>query len=523
MPGEPDETVEFGVSNGFFERFSNRSAFVLNPGGAATLLRMNIDYYSKDMPRPQNAGRPKYSLHFGEESFSFHDVDYAFETPPHEIEMEKGTKIESKVALSVLSEEPWAVLSMFPDGTPPQERADYLESQLRRGSANDTLLEVYFGLRMAANQLDRCREFLAEGLSKKPINIEWHRMYQETYQTVGRRAEVAAQYRKKLDAHPKDSALLYLTGRVTADAKQRRQYFEQAVEADGKNAYPQYALAYDYASAGDFAKAKPFAETACKLKPKHIDMELKSYEIRFALREYGPLENDLHQKLVLTPLNWELVERLMQVQAAAGAIERAWATQGEFVRQIEQQDSPGQNADPGQYGLQSRLNLLYLEGDMHGFLSECLGLRNLAKAASESFTAHVELGNLSEAETALTASMSGNDPEQRALLLSLAWSRTGNREKADAWRKQALEHLRRGSDELKLAATILESGKIDREEIDGLTLATPLKSLWLVALADGSPEHRQELLDYAEKLNTDTYFPHRFLKRTIEEMKAVAQ
>ncbi len=519
QPGEPDEAVEFRVENGFFERFTDRSAFVLNPGGAAVILWEVVEYFPQNQRPPQAAASP-YRIHFGDRSFAFHDIDYAFKQPPQQLKTEKNTGVVSKTVLSVLSEDPMVILHGFPDGTPPATLADFTESQLKQHANDNMLLRAYLSFRAAANQLDRCREFLAGGLATKPLAIEWHRTYQQVCEMTGRQTELEAEYRKKLAADPHDSALLYLTGRVVADAKEQRRDFEQAVEADRQNAYPQYALAYDYASAGDFPKALPLAQEACRLKPDHTDMESLLYDVRFALQQYGPLEQELRQKRAEHPFELQTVGRLMQVQAARGAGDQARAVQKEYARQFEENNPFGEKGDPGQLALQSKLMLFYLENDLRGILSEGPALRNPLQAAGETFAAHLELGNLADAETALTSDSAGKVSEDGALLLSLGWRRKGEHAKAEQWRKKALESLRAGSAEQKQAAAILESGKIDRDELDGLVLIQASKAIWLAALADECAEHRKELLDYAEKLNTDTYFPHRFLKRAIEEMRS---
>lgn len=515
--GEPDETIEFKVENEFFERYSGRSAFVLNPKGAGVVIWKKIDYYPKGQNPNVNA-MPVYRIHFGEKSFVFRDIDYAFTQPPKEIQL-KAHAVESKYALAILSEDPHTILNMFLPGTSVEELANFVESQLPGNPNDSVLLREYLNFRAEAKQLDRCREFLAGRLAKRPVSIEWQRSYQQVCEITGHAAELEPQYRKMLEADPKNSALLYLLGRVTADRKQQHRYFEQALEADPKNAYPQYALAYDYVSLGDFSKAEPLAREACLSQPEQLDMESLFYDIRFALKEYAPLEKELKEKEAAKPYHLDNVVKLMQVQAAAGAIDRARATQSDYAQRFEQFQTIAGNSEAFRLAILSKLSLLYLENDFEGILKESSALREPQQIDGVNFQAHLEMGNIEAAERALPLDPSGKASEAGAMLLSLAWSQKGDAAKAGEWRKKAAETLRTGSDEEKQAAAMLESGKVDLEEVSGLTLGQTHKAIWLVALADVSPDHRKELLDYAEKLNTDTYFPHRFLKQTIEKMR----
>jgi tetratricopeptide (TPR) repeat protein len=308
-------------------------------------------------------------------------------------------------------------------------------------------------------------------------------------------------------------------GRATVDRKKMKRYFEQAVEADPQNAYPKYALAHDYAAAGDFSKAKPLAVAALQLMPNHTDIESQVFQIRFALKEYASLEKELKQKLLENPRNAPVVLNLMQVQAAQGGIQRARETQSQFEQTLKQ-NNPLSDNDTGLLTITSKLMLHYLENDMQAILRECAESQNPTIRTGFAFAANFELGNLADAENNVTEEMAGKLTTEDVLLFSLAWSRKGDSEKAAEWRKKAIEIFRSGTEKNETIAAMLESGNVDLDELDGLELVGAAKTALLAVLADVCKDHRRELLDYAEKINTNTFFPHHFLKRTIEEMKA---
>ena len=57
--------------------------------------------------------------------------------------------------------------------------------------------------------------------------------------------------------------------------------------------------------------------------------------------------------------------------------------------------------------------------------------------------------------------------------------------------------------------------RLEWEDVDNLVLQCGLKAIVLVALADGCPNKREELLARAEKLNLFGSFPYRLLKLAV--------
>jgi hypothetical protein len=184
------------------------------------------------------------------------------------------------------------------------------------------------------------------------------------------------------------------------------------------------------------------------------------------------------------------------------------------------QNNPLSDNDTGLLTITSKLMLHYLENDMQAILRECAESQNPTIRTGFAFAANFELGNLADAENNVTEEMAGKLTTEDVLLFSLAWSRKGDSEKAAEWRKKAIEIFRSGTEKNETIAAMLESGNVDLDELDGLELVGAAKTALLAVLADVCKDHRRELLDYAEKINTNTFFPHHFLKRTIEEMKA---
>jgi tetratricopeptide (TPR) repeat protein len=512
--GKAPNTVDFQIQNGFLERFSDRTAFVLNPGGAATLLWEEIAYIPKDVHNPPQNVNP-YRIYFGENFYTIRNVDYIFQKAPRELSLDKGANKVTKTQLAVLDLEPAEIFRGFPSGTPLEQMANFAEHHLRLTPENEQLLQDYTMLMLFGGQTDRCREFLAGGLEYRPVIIEWHRRYQQLYQMAGRQAALVDQYQKLLSADPHNSALLYLLGRIVTQRKQAEQYFHQAIEADPENAYPYLALAFNCLSRGDFQNAESFAQKACRLKPDHKDMVSMFYDVRFALGKHAQLETELRKKQSEQPLNFDVHRCLLQVLMASGSADAAEREHEAYAQRVREATS----GDPAQLILRSQLALQYLKHDLQGLLNNSNMLIKPDDIALEGFMIHIEQGNPQEAEAAFAAVPDYPGKELYALLLSLAWSEKGEPQKAAQWRTEAIKTLSAGDDNDKLAAALLQKNDCEIDQLDDVVFTNKYKAVWLAALADVCPDKRAELLQYAAKLNTDTFFPHAFLQRVISDVK----
>ncbi len=468
--GKPDEALDFRMHNGFFQRFSGRTVFVLNAGGAADLLWEEIAYAPVGGPKPRDQLHP-YRIHFGQKFYAIPNVDYPFQQAPRQLTTDKNAKQMTKTQLSVLDFDPGMVLGNFPQGAPPEELASYAEYHLKLTPGNDNLLQLYLLLMVYSKQTDRCREFLAGGLDKRPVLIEWHRTYQNICLMTGREDAVVSEYQKLLGAEPGDSALLYLLGRVIADPKKAQLYYRQAIQADPKNAYPYFATAFHLVASGDFQGAKDLAQKACQLKPDHSSMTELLYDIRFALEEYDKLQQQLREQQSQQPLNFGIQRSLLQVLTAAGLRAAAQQAHEAYAQQVAQA-SPG---DPQQLVLGSQMSLAYLSGDMDGFLAGSAASKQSAGGADESFAANIELGRPQEAEEALATGAPASSPTT-ALIMSLAWSQKGEGQKAADWRKKAIDALRAGDYNEKLAAALLEKKDYQPGQLDDVILPHKIKA-----------------------------------------------
>ncbi len=511
--GVADREVDFDVDAGLWQRVQGKAVFVFNVDGAADLL-WEKSIYSKDPP-PND-----YRLYYGKEFFVFTDIDYTLgQDFPPELKVSEHTKSVAKTRVSVVEAEPMQAMGLFPPGTPRTALLEYAEHHLAVNPADEMLVQFYAGVAAVENQTDRARQFLAKRLDHRPVAVEWHRMYQNACQLLGKDAELVTVYDAMLRESPGDASLLYLRGRAAPTASEAAPLFDRAIAADPNNAYPHMAKAYQLVSVADFAAARKPAAEAFRLKPAARQVEDLFNEVRLALGEFEAMERDLRAKLAANPLDFDAQEELLVVLAASGKLDEAAQAHESYAQTVSARlAQAGMREDPGQCVLRSEMALQYLRGDLAGYRENAAKLQDPYKAAYL-FIAQTELGQVKQAEEAL-----GQAADYRgamnAMLLSLAWKEQNDQAASDRWWLAAVERLAAGSrEERGIARLVAKPETVGVKQLNDFFQERVGKAVLLTALAQRSPEHRKELLDQAEKLNLPGLFPHRFLKRQIEALR----
>ena len=96
----------------------------------------------------------------------------------------------------------------------------------------------------------------------------------------------------------------------------------------------------------------------------------------------------------------------------------------------------------------------------------------------------------------------------------------GDLARAGEWREKAIEALESDGKEYALAAALLrKEDRLEMSDVDDLSLLRVVQAAVLIALAEASPDDREQLLDRAEKLNHLGPFPHHLLKQAIAAMR----
>ena len=510
--GAEDRTIEFTVSNTIYYRLFGKSAFVLNPGPAGVLAVQDVKY--SDAPQHRDNPEPSpYVLHFGQELLTIRDLDYVFETPPEKIETKSDKAPRVRKHLYAVYREPVELLGALPPDSGPDKLMDLAENFLTIYPDDRELLRRYVTIASATNNSSRAGEYLGAGLDRKPIHIDWHRMYQSLCDT-GADDKLVARYDKMLAEAPENSELLYLRGRLCAKRSGSEKYFNRAMKADPKNPYPPFAIAYGLIAAGKFDEARKHAATACRLSPDHESMRSQFLDIRLALKEYDSLTRELQARGKLNPLDLTNHTNLLRTLIAAGKSAEARQANSRFISRLPKD----QYVDA-------------LSGHAKSTLAYLLGESNPAAGLS---SREREVPSISERIARIASLESGNRGRIAGLLvngerwedttgqltLGMAWLIAGDESAASKCFDEAADMFASGGKSDRQTSILLKQGdKLKLADVDEVSHNMAFQAMVLVALANGNQSNRTELLDRAEKLNIVNRFPHHLIRKAIAALR----
>ena len=537
--GAEDHTVEFTVENTLYYRIYGNSVFVLNPGRCGVLVLEDITY--SDSPAtvpPSELLKPlldgtdvksepstptytppppnPYKIYFGREFFAFRGIDYAFETPPDRIEVKDISEVKVKKYLRVTNSKPVDLIGAFPQGTQIDELFRFAEHFLTVNPNDLDLLEMYTAIASSGEHRQRGVKFLGARLDRRPICVDWHRIYQTLCDTGGD-DEIISMYDRMLSKAPDDSKLLYLRGRLCVTRSQSAEYFNRAMEADPKNSYPPFAIAYGLISAGQFDEARKYATIACKLAPdrKHVKEQL--LEIRFALKEYDSLIAELQAELTVKPLDITNHTNLLRILIATGKTEEARQANKQYIKRLS---DIGEGYEAAPFIGHIKMTLEYLLGDSNRPSSLSPEERNNPNIAARArFIGGLESGDPQRIGKLLMDKKQW-ETATSILTLGFAWLVAGDQSAAKKCLSDATDKLASGGrDDREIARLLKQGDKLKMNDVNELALDRVSKAMALVALAADSPSNRTALLDRAEKLNTLDRFPHHLVRKTIASLR----
>jgi tetratricopeptide (TPR) repeat protein len=359
----------------------------------------------------------------------------------------------------------------------------------------------------------RVEDFLRAGLARRPVQIQWHRYYQNLHNSAAWHSRLAAEYDSMLKAEPNNSALLYLRGRIMPGAAEAESYYHKAIEADPKNPYPNYALGHHHTTRGDWAGARPFFARAVELQPANQEFISALATCRLALQEYVDLEKEFRDRLKRDSRNLSVAEQLVDVLAAQNRNAEASALVSPFSRAV----SGLGTTTAGAYTTELRRHMLYSTGDLAGLTADAHADRSPGGRRAY-FCALVEQGKLDEATHIHPIDEAKMVDPYHFLAVGLGWTAAGSPEKASPWFQKGIDLLAGNSAEDALAAALL-SGKQEptRESLDQLTQAAKGKAILLTAMGVLQPGHRTDLFAGARILNVDREYPSQLIRRMTAE------
>jgi len=503
ITGPVKQEIDFDVKTSYGERWSKDDAvWLLNIGGAAVVLEEEV-VYRQNSPPPS-----KLTLHYGRQFEQIDRVTHPFTPLPETVQMKSG---ESRTLIGLeqfkgATSDAIAHLQSIGRGG---EAVNLAEWRLLSHPEDEDSLYSY----VAMAEPKRVEKFLHAGLSRRPVQLPWHRAYQNLHEAAAWFGWLTVEYDGMLKADPHNASLLYLRGRVAKDPAEAESWFNKAREADPQNPYPHYALAHQHSSRGDWAGARPLFARAVELRPAQREIAGSFFICRLALQEYAELEKELREQLKHDARNVILAEALIDVLAAQNRKTEANDVVTAFLRAVA---GMGQ-ANVASFATELRRHLFYSTGDFEGLAREVREDRSQS-GKNTLFAALLEQGKMAEAVRIHPLDEAKVADPFHFFVVSMGWTAAGDAAKAKEWFRRGVDLLAGGSAEDARAAEML-NGKIEptREQLDTLTQAPKAKAILLATLGLLRPEQRAELFAAARVLNVDRDYPYQIVRRTTAE------
>jgi len=500
ISGAVQEEVSMDIQANYFDRWFDQPVWVLNPGGAA-ILTFERAVYSTD-PKPIS-----FSYVFGQTFQRFPEITHPFTPLPKTVTLSSHTEEKMLTRLELFRAQPINAFYGLRSAHRQSEAVDLAEWHLRRVPDDKEMLQAYVTSPTQTNELPRIEAFLRSGLTNRPVQIEWHRAYQDLHLGQPGAAGLLGAYDELLKADTDNSALLYLRGRLCGDHARGAELFVRAHQADENNPYPIYAMAYDQIAAGNWPGAKPLLDRVVELRPQDQQLRASWNTACLALGQFDQAEKEFRSRLQRDPADLKSTVHLCDVLAAQGRrteaenaiADLARATRSRFPTFAEEARRTVQN------------HFLYSIGDFAG-LEKAARADHSPAGRTALFLALIEQNRLEEA----TRVYSVDDVKDPLVLLavSLAWQMAGNTNEAQQWQAPLLKTLHSGgADSLRTAAMLEGRAAPSPSSLADIIVPAPLKAALIADLAVTHPDRRDKLNAAARQLNVERSFPYHLVQR----------
>jgi tetratricopeptide (TPR) repeat protein len=484
-------TQEFdcAVSTGSSWRVGDDAAWVINVGGRAILLR-TVLVYRKNNPPPGEV-QPV----FGEAFTYFPKVTHPFNELPKTVSV-KGSESRTLAKLEVFHGDPRDVIAHFAANNRPDEALRACEWLLGINPGDEFALEQYSGI-AAAKFPGRAERFLAAGLDRRPVNVQWHRVYQSMALVGGKREDLAKLYDGMLAKEPGSSALIYLRGRIIEDPVQSRAHYERALAADGTNPWPSYALGSIAADEGDWKTARPHAERAALAAPQNLEFRSRVRDAMLGERDFAALESDFRNGLKANPNDFASFAGLVETLVAAGNVEGAKTAADEFIKRVARITGGG-----AEVARSARVFTALATGD-HAAAERLAG-----PAGGFLLQALVAQDKIEPAERL------ARDPYAR-LLVALAWHLRGDTARFAQWRETAATAFAGDPGTREVAALLRDPGPVAPARLARIPWPARQKAVLAAVLAASHPPG-DGMRALARRLNIGVVMPAPLVARFLD-------
>lgn len=485
-----DQSCHF--ESNIFSRLFASDAIVINPDRAALILWQEIEY--SENPDPNDSGETK--LHVGNLLNTFAHIEFPFEPFPDKMRASSGDSFKKRRIEHVNDLGETVTLSALKSQVNEQAVTDYFSRLPLREPHEEYTVGVYGALVSTNAFITQLKSMLDD----RPVRTEVHRVYQEMMYLHEPDHNVAAEYRKRLDAEPNNPALMYLYARTLNGGVEANFLLERAANANPPCARAFGGLAYAQLGEAKFKEAQKNLSRALEIDPDTAS--LRSYELdaMLALEDYQQLLNKLVQldDSEILPAATTL-EFTVYTLTKQGRTADADALIADAADKFDDLDPELREL----FFAKLRAMRHYVSGDVPGSLEQLKPF----KQAPARFVIAMESDDFDAA-----AELLPQIDEQREMfyLLIYAHKLANGLGEADDLRDAVVAELKKGRPESRRVAEWLSTGELpDVNAALTLTQETQAKAATLAALAARFPEHREKLIALAEKLNFDYRFPHR--------------
>jgi tetratricopeptide (TPR) repeat protein len=499
------ETLEVAVRDNIWNRFFGDNAFVINIDGGAIIMKAECIYTDK----AKATGKNRYQLYIMPQFMKFRGIDYAFEEFPKTVELSSSNSEKIKTQLSVLKIKPARALSSLEKDLKISELLSYAEAHLSVASS-EQLLDQYQLLLIKHKQASRGLKFLKARLGKRPVDMDWHRCYQNLAETMHK--NLIPEYDRLLKQNPKSSALLYLRGRIDNDNRKALKYYDRAIAIDVNNKFPQFAKVFALANMGELKKAARLGSELIKKFPDSSKMFNFNFCLQLASGNYKSIKKEAEIKLQKKPLDWQAVVDLVSVETALNQQKQARQVIKNYKDALKKKYPSFKN-----FSKSVKLYLAYIQND----LKSCEKLGS-SKNKALSYYLLLEQLKISQAAKVVLKLPEKKINGYLCLEMFIGESCLGNKSKAAEWLKKAKQKFASSND--KMDAEILEllEGKnadpVDR--VKRLSIENfPNKALICLSMADIYPLNSKELTRLASNLNILIVRPHYFINKVVARSK----
>jgi tetratricopeptide (TPR) repeat protein len=507
--GAKQAKVNFEIKSGFWKRWFDKPVYILNADGSALLIQESTTYSAKTSSASSGGG---YTFYFGETFIVMAEVDYPFQPFPDSITLDSHASAVSKSRVDMFEQPAQTAFLALVMKSRLGDALRLAEWYLPSHPAESDFLSYYVFFAQQNQQEDRARKFLAEGAKRRPIEITWHRAYQETRAQGTNGPALVAEYDALLKAEPDNPDLMYLRGRLSSRQHEAMPLYEKALAKDPTNAFAHYALGQNQLAGEAWPDALTHLTEASRLRPSNQQFLEGFIAAQIALRKFPELEANLAKILAAKPLDIGMTENLGIVYVLQNKTTEVTRLLNGY-RQALQRDREAdveETMEPLQEGL------LYAQGNFEQ-LEKIASAKRAGQAVPGRFYALIELGKFKEAAAMVDKVTGGAREPFDILALSIACKQAGDNAESDRLRAQAVERLSKNRFEYVATAEVLKSSQpTPLADVMDLSLTPGQKAVVLTVQGQRFAEGRSEIFTAARRLNFMPQFPYHLVNRVTE-------